>query len=162
MKILDAVRLQAGMTREVVRMNLADISHPDSLVHPHPAGNCINWVLGHLLNVYNAALPLLGQTRVAPEETLAQYARGSEPLSDADALPFERLTQLWNEAVERFDHGLQALSEDRLSEPAPFSPTDNPNETVGSLVMTVLFHQAYHTGQLGVLRRLVGKPGAVK
>jgi hypothetical protein len=33
---------------------------------------------------------------------------------------------------------------------------------VRSLLATVAFHQAYHAGQTGTLRRVVGKSGAIK
>jgi uncharacterized damage-inducible protein DinB len=49
-----------------------------------------------------------------------------------------------------------------MDEPAPFSPTNNPKETVRSLLATVFFHQAYHVGQTGLLRRIAGKEGAIK
>jgi uncharacterized damage-inducible protein DinB len=62
----------------------------------------------------------------------------------------------------RFDAGLAALPEERLAERVPMSPTGNPNETVGTMLATIVQHQAYHSGQLGVLRRVAGKPGAIK
>ena len=35
-------------------------------------------------------------------------------------------------------------------------------EAVGSLLAGLLFHEAYHVGQTGVLRRLIGMDGALK
>ncbi len=43
----------------------------------------------------------------------------------------------------------------------PDGPTGNPEETVGSLLAVVMFHQAYHSGQLGILRRIAGESGAI-
>jgi uncharacterized damage-inducible protein DinB len=60
------------------------------------------------------------------------------------------------------DAGLADVQAETLGRPAPASPTGNPDETIGSLLATILFHQAYHSGQTAVLRRLVGKPGAIK
>jgi uncharacterized damage-inducible protein DinB len=54
------------------------------------------------------------------------------------------------------------LPAQRLEERVAQSPTGNPNESLGSLLATVMFHQAYHAGQLGILRRIVGKPGAIR
>ena len=51
-------------TRNVVRLNLEGISHEQSLIQPQPAGNCSNWVVGHLVTIYNKVLPLLEQTPV--------------------------------------------------------------------------------------------------
>jgi hypothetical protein len=54
-----------------------------------------------------------------------------------------------------------ATSGNCMSEPAPYSPGDNPDETLGSLLYLIAFHQAYHVGQLGLCRRLAGKSGGV-
>ena len=67
-----------------------------------------------------------------------------------------------NEAAERVDAGLAALGPDLLDQPAPTSPSGDPDETVRTLLTTVMWHQAYHTGQTGVLRRIAGKEGAIR
>jgi hypothetical protein len=157
------LRHQAHLTRTVVRLNADGISHDDSLVQPRPGGNCFNWVLGHLIAIYGEALPLLGQERVRSRDELSHYARGAPPItSAAEALRIEDLEAWWEESCARFDTGLAALPEERLAERVPNSPTNNPDETLGSLLATVVFHQAYHSGQLGVLRRIAGKPGVIK
>jgi hypothetical protein len=157
------LRHQSELTRIVVGLNADGISHEDSLVQPRPGGNCFNWVLGHLVAIYGEALPLLGQQPVRPREELSCYARGAKPITNAsDALRLEDLETWWEESCRRFDAGLAALPEGRLDERAPFSPGNDPTETVGSLLATLVFHQAYHSGQLGVLRRVAGKPGAIK
>ena len=32
-----------------INRNLDDLTHEDSVFIPEPAGNCINWVLGHIV-----------------------------------------------------------------------------------------------------------------
>jgi len=76
-------------------------------------------------------------------------------------LELSELLNICEKALERIDVGLANLTPERLDEKAPVSPTNNPNETVRSLLAIVGFHQAYHAGQLGVLRRIAGKPGAI-
>lgn len=146
----------------MVRANLAGLTHDESLIQPRPGGNCLNWVVGHLLSVYNSTLPLLGQQPVLEKSALARYERGSAPLEGpGEAREFGELVAAWDTATERIDTGLAGLTNDVLDRPAPFSPSKDPNETVRSLLTTVLFHQAYHAGQTAVLRRLVGKEGAI-
>jgi DinB superfamily len=160
---IDVFRHQAGLVRAVVRMNVEGITHEESLAQPEPGGNCFNWVMGHLVATYNNSLPLLGQEPVRGKEALARYDRGSEPVRDAsEAAPLSELLAAWNETVDRVDAGLAALSPEVLDRPAPFSPGGDPNETIGTLVSTVLFHQTYHAGQLGLLRRVAGKEGAIR
>jgi uncharacterized damage-inducible protein DinB len=159
---IDLWRHQTRMTRDVVGANVAGLSHEDSLAQPRPGGNCLNWVVGHLVWVYNGVLPLVSQDPVMDQEVLAHYARGAAPIQDrAEALTFEEILTAWSQAVERVDAGLAGLSPDVLDRPAP-SPSGNPKETVRSLLTTVMFHQAYHAGQTAVLRRIAGKEGAIR
>jgi uncharacterized damage-inducible protein DinB len=158
----EVLRQQARTIQRVVRLNVEGISHKESLIQPQPAGNCLNWVIGHLVVAYQSIFPLLEQEPVISEERLKAYERHSSPLKDrAEALPFQELLAAFDKASERVDAGLTSLAPRRLDEPAPFSPTNDPKETVRSLLASISFHQAYHAGQTGLLRRIAGKPGAI-
>jgi Protein of unknown function (DUF664) len=162
MSEIGGLRHQAQLTRNVVRLNLEGISHEQSLIQPQPAGNCSNWVVGHLIAVYNRVLPMLGQTPVDSAGDLTRYTRGSSALTrPSEAVRFGDLLSAWEEACVRIDAGLAALPPRKLEMLAPDSPTGDPNETVGSLLTVALFHQAYHAGQLGILRRIAGESGAI-
>jgi len=159
---LEILRHVTRTTQQVLRMNVDGVSQEESLIQPQPAGNCLNWIVGHLLCVYNNVLPLVGQEPVMSKDKLKRYERGSAPLhNSAEALPLSEMVSACDEAAKRVEAGLDSLTVERLDSHAPFSPTKNPNETVRSLLSTVSFHQAYHVGQLGVLRRIAGKPGAI-
>lgn len=159
---IDVFRQQMGAVNFTLQANLAGISHEQSLIQPQPAGNCLNWVLGHLLTVQVAAVDLLGQEPVIDKARIEHYERGSRPLEDVDdAVPFDDLLAAWNLAAERVDAGLAAFDSQRLDEPAPFSPGNDPEETMGSLLAVICFHQGYHAGQTGLLRRLVGEDNAI-
>jgi uncharacterized damage-inducible protein DinB len=156
------LRKQAQATRRVVQLNVDGITQEESLIQPAPGGNCLNWVVGHLLDTYNQVLPLLGQKPVGEEGAFKRYARGTPALDNpAEALDFQDLLAAWNEAGDRVDAGLSGITPEALDKPVSISPTKNPDETVRSLLTTVLFHQAYHAGQTGLLRRIAGKPGAI-
>ncbi len=160
---LEVLRHQARTVREVVRVNIDGLTHEESLIQPHPGGNCLNWVLGHLLWVYVGALQLLGQEPVMEEGAVKRYARGSAPLRDpAEAVEFRELKAKWDQASERIDAGLAGLSSETLNRPAPFIPGNDPDETIRSLLSAISFHQAYHAGQTAILRRIVGKEGAIR
>ena len=144
-------RHQAGIIRQVLRMNVDGFTHEESLIQPSPAGNCLNFVVG-----------MTGQEPVMEPGALDRYARGAPPITDpAEAIDLATLMDAWDTACERVDAGLAALAPEFLDQHAPNSPTNNPDETNRTLLSTVFFHQAYHSGQAGLLRRIAGKKGAI-
>ena len=160
---VEVFRQQARMTHAVVRKNVEGVTQEESLIQPRPAGNCLNWVVGHLVCIYNQALPHLGQQPVTEAGDLKRYDRGAPLLEDpADALDIGKLMTGLDEATQRIDAGLAGLPAEALEQPVSNSPSGNPNETVRSFLTTIFFHQSYHAGQTGVLRRIAGKEGAIR
>lgn len=160
---VSVLREQAQTISRVLRGNTEGLTQEDCLVQPQPGGNCLNWVVGHLLETWDMVLPLVGQEPVVGREALARYKRGSEALRDSgQALPLADLLAACDEAARRMDEGLATLTLENLDALAPFSPRKKPDETVRSLLSLVMFHQAYHAGQTGLLRRIAGKEGKIK
>jgi uncharacterized damage-inducible protein DinB len=160
---IEILTRQTRAIHGVLRRNVEGFTQEDSLNQPQPGGNCLNWVVGHLLCIYDSVLPVLGQQPVLGASALKRYERGSAELHEAgEALPLTNLLTAWDEATKRVEAGLGTLTAERMDEPAPFSPSNNPKETVRSLLATVFFHQAYHVGQTGLLRRIAGKEGAIR
>lgn len=156
---VEVYRQIAGFVRNVVARCAEGVSQEESLIQPGPHGNCMNWVLGHLTRVYDDIMPLVGQKSSG---VLERYERGGAPLkSGDDAVDIGKLLQRFDEAAKRFEDGLATLTEKQLEAAAPFSPMNNPKETVGSLLSMMMFHQSYHAGQMGLLRRVAGKNGVL-
>ena len=156
-------RQQTMIANFAVTTNVDGVTHEDSLLQPRPNGNCINWVLGHLVVTYDKALSILGEKPVIGLDGLKNYDRGAPPLKDpAAARDFTELLAAWGEATKRIDTAIDGLTPEQLDRPVPSSPSGNPDETVRTLLTSVMWHQAYHAGQLGVLRRVAGKAGAIK
>ena len=105
-------RQSAAIIHKVVHLNVDDITQQESLIQPQPGGNCLNWVIGHLVCVYDKVLPLVGQTPVMEKERLQRYDRGTPELQDgAEALDLKELMAAWDEASRRIDAG---ASEDHV------------------------------------------------
>jgi hypothetical protein len=160
---VEVFRQQARMAHMVVRKNTEGLTHEDSLIQPQPEGNCLNFVVGHLMSVYDQALRLVGQEPVLGVEALKRYMRGSPPLRDpAEAMDFGALMAAWDTASERFIAGLATLTPEVMERPMPGPDSKGElTETVRSLLSVILFHQTYHAGQTGLLRRIIGKEGAI-
>src|SRR5215470_14553286 len=91
-KEVEIFRHNARNIHKTVQLNVDGLTHGESLIQPQPGGNCVNWVVGHLLWVYDGMLPMLGQTPTLGRDALKRYARGTPPLRDsAEALNFQQL-----------------------------------------------------------------------
>jgi hypothetical protein len=144
-----------------MKENIEGVTHEESLKQPAPAGNNLNWVVGHIVRTRNLALVLVGKESMFEMKEFDAYEK--TPLSSsANAIRFEELVEKFDALEKPLFEGIKAMPAEAYAAPAPFSPTGNPDETVGSLLSGIGFHEAYHAGQTGLLRRLIGKPGALQ
>lgn len=143
----------------VFQRNLHGLTHNESMQPPKPAGNTLNWVVGHVVRTRNQALMILGKPPLFPESDFDAY-NAAKP-NAGRILSLDDLQDRYTQLGEKLADTLQNCSAAALEAPAPFSPTGNPDETVGTLLASIAFHEAYHLGQTGFLRRLLGKPGAL-
>lgn len=159
----EMLMMQLEVTKQIFQVNTDGVTHEESLQQPTESGNCLNWIAGHLVTAYNSVLPSLGEDLVWDEGRTQTYERGSDPLTAAaSAVGFADIVEAFGTAHDRVIRGIGSLAPDRWSEPAPYSPGNNPDETLGTLLHLIAFHQAYHVGQLGLGRRLLGKADGVK
>jgi len=146
----------------VTRTNAEGLDHEDSLRQPQPGGNCLNWVLGHIICSRHEMLVLLGESPFWSEAQTKTYQRGSDPIVDASAaLPFERLLADFDRTQEILRQTLAALTPEQLSAPLPADRNPFRLDSVGEMLAAFSFHESYHAGQTGILRRLVGREGAI-
>ena len=159
--LAETLATQFGMNQFIVRTNLDGITHAESLVRAVPDGNHINWLLGHVVATRCALLPSLHQQPPMAKDQMRAYDRGSSAVADEDYLPLDELLRLFDATQKQILAGVAALSEEEINAPAPFSPGGG-SETLGSLLAKSTVHEGYHLGQTGILRRVVGKPGAIR
>jgi hypothetical protein len=151
-------------TFNVARANVEGFSHEDSLRQP-PTGNCLNWILGHIVATRQHTLGLIGIAPIWSQEETERYdrARGEPVLGDGPGvLRFDRIRADHERTQELLRAAWKELDAGRLSAPMP--PDRNPFQldTVGDMLAAFTFHEAYHAGQCGVLRRILGKDGAIR
>jgi len=149
----------------VLSRNLAELSHEDSVFIPEPGGNCINWVLGHIISARGMMLLLTGAgTPVLSEAEAAVFARGSAALKTGDqGVDLDRLRSALQESQKKLVPALQGLSDATLAADVPEKLKRPPlSGSVGDALARLCYHEGYHNGQIGILRRLVGKEAAIK
>jgi len=140
-----------------ITRNCEGLVHNETLVRPLPKGNCANWVLGHILYNRSFILTLLREQPLWGEGEGSQYARESKPLDPRDALPFERLLKDLDDTQGRIRRGLEKLAPEELD----LKHDEGAMRPRGAQLHFLHFHEAYHAGQLGLLRRMAGKDGAI-
>ena len=150
---------QFGVGGFVFERNLAGVTHEESLVAPRPAGNTMNWIVGHVVRSRNQALALIGRKPLFDDAEFESYGAGG--FDPRRALRLEDLRRRFSALGPALAAALENATAAQLSTVAPFSPTGNPDETVGTLLASIAFHEAYHLGQTGLSRRLLGRPGAL-
>jgi hypothetical protein len=154
---------QLELSNRLVEMNTADISHEESLVTPPRGGSCLNQIVGHLTRTRNMALGTMGQKSPYPMEEFDPYDdRTGVRFTRENALPFDELRRRFKAMQEPLVRAIKGMSPEVMASPPPRRITGAPDETVGTNLATFVFHETYHVGQTGVLRRVAGKPGVVK
>ena len=136
-------------------VNVKGLSHEDSMVQPPAGGNCLNWVAAHIVASRGAILDLLGEAQVWDTDRNDRFKRGSRPVQDTkDSLPFDSIVADFRRSQERIQAGLARLSDEELIE-------KRGDDTLADKLHFLQFHEAYHIGQAGLLRRMAGKECAI-
>ncbi len=133
----------------VLHINIDDISHEESLASPKGGGNSINWIVGHMLASRDDIFEMIGLKRQCSEDITKTYSRGTQNVDEVNAVNIKDL-------IKMFDATQKPL-EDKIAE---MDYSSNPSELKNLTFLA--FHEAYHCGQTGILRRIAGKEGAIK
>jgi uncharacterized damage-inducible protein DinB len=151
------LRTQVALTAEVADASLADVTHAESLRTPIPGVNGMNWILGHLVQVNAGVLELLQRPGDPPSADLARYAADTPPIQDdSDAWDLTELRDAFRKQTALLDQALADATPERLAAPPP-SPFEGE---LRDFLHFITFHQGYHVGQLGLLRRALGRDRA--
>ena len=154
--LADTLLKQFEHSHLAIRLSCRDVTQMESLFQPLYEGNCINWVLGHILAYRGDVLELLGADPLWTEEHVAAYRRGAPPVT-ADAEHVHKMDAMLGEldrTQEVLTEKLKGLSDTQLAKPVN-------DETLGILLAGYQSHEAYHVGQLALLRRIAGKPNVL-
>jgi len=161
--VIELARRQIQSAREYTESLLQDLSDEEWYVMPDGCPSHIAWQVGHLA-MAEYALCLLRVRGKLPEDAtiiendfLRAFKKGSVPSSNAAT---HYSPQQLRDVLQRVHaHALQAIQgydEAMLNEPLPEPYFVFPNK-LGSLLFCAA-HEMLHAGQIGMIRRLLGKP----
>jgi uncharacterized damage-inducible protein DinB len=120
---------------------------------PFPTVNAIGFLALHLVDTRHFTLDLLGTPAPNPFATLLADARSMDDLREhPDAVA---LRQAWAAVSERLAARLGALGPDDLAGPVEQRFPIADRSLAGALSF-LLSHEAYHVGQMALLRRAFG------
>lgn len=144
---------QAFKTNHWLIHQLVDgLNHADSIVQPPYRGNCLNWVLGHIIVSRNQALKLLEASPVWSAVEINLYDTGSKPITgDGQGIKFENLLATLDLTQNRIQTGLDEIGSDQLDLVVETSRGIRP---VGKHIAGLNWHETYHIGQLELLREI--------
>lgn len=134
-------------SRKFIDANLQGVEPETARVAVADGGSTFEWVLGHIVYWRNQAVAMLGAAPLWPTDGLSEF-RGVDKGDCPDSLPrsLVELTTDLDEVTVRLD---RALDDPR------------PEGDVWDTLTFLALHEAYHAGQLGLLRRAAGLPGGM-
>ncbi len=147
-----------------LKRNLEHITHEESLTCPEPHGNCMNWILGHVVLARGNALVMAGGEPVFGGEDAAHYRRGSDPKAPTGkVLDLGTLRGYLEDAQQQLIASLAGMSDEELDAPLPEHLLRPPlTGSVGDALARLQNHEMYHAGQIGLLRKMLGKEGGIR
>lgn len=158
-KMIDAKLLLEVAERNyrILLRQINGLTHEQSLLQPPFRGNCLNWVVGHLVMSRERMLLLVDEEPVWTPEQRLRYERGSEPVTDGkDALHFDRIVADLGTSHQRLVNRLQSITTDELNaRKVPYNLPADP-EPVWDWLQFLLWHETYHIGNTELLRQLAG------
>jgi hypothetical protein len=156
---LQVVLAQMHETTASYPRALAGIGHEALLTRPGPRSNPMLWVAGHLTQARTRMLGAFGPPRTLPWMDL--FATGSV-IGDLHQYPgIGELVAVWRSASDELVKRIAALPEQRLGQRAPEWLASRDGTLLGALTFAA-FHEAYHVGQMGYLRKWLGLEGILE
>ena len=140
---------------QVIQAQTKGLSHAQCLLQLPFRGNCMNWVLGHMVDSRNNLLLAVGEKPILTDEESARYRHGSEPVcaDGKDVIRLERMLSLLQHSQERMASALPRLTPDDLAREV----RDHRGAiTLANRLFFLYYHDTYHTGQTELLRQLAG------
>jgi len=142
-----------GRNHWLIHQQTKGLTHADSLLQLPFRGNCMNWILGHVLVSRDEILEMLGEQTLMSEAARALYRRESDPLRDTEsAIKLDQLLESLDESQDRLKAALKRATSEELEISLP----DHDDQTLEEYIEFLAFHETYHIGQLEILRQLAG------
>ena len=147
---------QFRFNSEMLSLGLADLSQEDAVRRWRDGnGSSIAYLAGHITSSRYGLLKSLGAATENPYAEL--YGTGAGSKDGSEYPPVTELKSGWDGVAAKLHAALEALTdEDALAADEGGFPT--PDQTLRGRISFIAWHEAYHIGQIGILRTEMGYP----
>lgn len=121
-------------------------------LHGNTKINHVKYIAGHLLNSQYGLGFIAGVNHMVKWNDLFTVMGQSEAKDGIEYPDIAEIKTEWNQIHNRIRNGLDELTPEKLNMKPP-APFDQVADSVGELWAFINHHQAYHIGQIGILRR---------
>ena len=150
-----ALKAQFDLQTRLFNNVLEGITDAESHKRNNEHLNHIKWIAGHLLNTrVNSISKIVG---LQPDESyVAQFARGATLDPNGSYPSIEDITSKWKATASTISDSITKMPEEKLSATTTVK-TPIADDTFRGLLAFLISHEAYHIGQLSLLRKMIGK-----
>jgi hypothetical protein len=156
--MLEPIALIYKLNNGVVSRTLDGLSDDEVWQSPPGGGNPIGWILGHVVGSRTLMLGLLGSPLPSPWEPRL-FARGSLRADRGSYPTRQAIETTWQATHAAMRQAFAAVTPAQLSAAAT---TELPGvRTIADQLAFGAFHESYHVGQMGYVRRQLGHSAVV-
>lgn len=142
-----------GLNTDALEHTLKGITDENAFNRPAETCTPAHFVFGHIITYRIDLANLLG---IPAENPLGKmFAYKSAPGEPSEYPPLSELKNAWDAITAKIETRLKEINEAELDAEAPFEVAPL-SKTVGGCAGFMIFHEAYHIGQIGYLRRFYG------
>jgi uncharacterized damage-inducible protein DinB len=147
--------LQLRFARSEFQRGLQGVSDEDARRRLLPM-NCLSWNVGHLAWQEQRYWLFRAQNRVLLPHLNEQFAYGAAACTPA----LDEVWEAWRAITAAADPWLDTVTSELLETPRTFQVDGQPVQlTFGSLLLRVIYHYWYHTGENQAIRQQLGHTG---
>ncbi len=141
----------AFRSNHALAMRLVEgISETEALQTPNFQANCMNWVVGHMVNGRAEALQFLETPFNWQPDEQGLYKTGSDPIRPGIEVPLENLLERFTSSQAMLETALGKANESFLAQVVKTRFGQRPR---WQHLSGLGWHETYHAGQLEILRQ---------
>ncbi len=155
MSMITPIKKHFNFTDFIMNLVLTDLKNEDAIKRArNNEGSSITWILGHLLDYRTQVMNLLG----AEKEREFQEKYGSTSAGDGSDFPqINEMFETWKNVANKINQVFENVSDEKLMETITDENTHN-EQTVLDKLTFYTWHESYHVGVIGSIRKEFGYP----